>query len=106
MKRMLCLLLAGLMLLAAAACTEGQIPHAETPAEPKGNEPIEVTAEPEPVEEHPTEEPVEGMLLLSAFACTGIPTAEPAPEPKGDPVAEQPTETPEEITIEAPEESS
>ena len=47
-----------------------------------------------------------GMLLLSAFACTGIPTAEPAPEPKGDPVAEQPTETPEEITIEAPEESS
>lgn len=59
MKRMLCLLLAGLMLLAAAACTEGQIPHAETSAEPKGNEPIEVTAEPEPVEEHPTEEPVE-----------------------------------------------
>ena len=38
MKRMLCLLLAGLMLLAAAACTEGQIPHAET-ADPAGRIP-------------------------------------------------------------------
>lgn len=45
-----------------------------------------------------------GMLLLSAFACTGIQTAETAPETKNDPAVEQPTETPEEIPEEQPSE--
>ena len=64
MKRMLCLLLTGLMLFSAAACTGTQIPHAEAPADPEPEQTIEATVEPaeQPTEapaEQPTDEPVE-----------------------------------------------
>ncbi len=59
MKRLLSVLLAGLMLFSAAACTEGAIPHAETPNEPKEEPTVGTTDEPEVEQPEETTAPIQ-----------------------------------------------
>ncbi len=84
MKRLLCLLLTGLLILSAAACTAGRIPEAsqQNPAQPEQmpESSIEVTASPE-AEPEPTIE------------VTTSPETEPDPKAPVDPECE-PTEEP------------
>lgn len=67
MKRMICIFLTGLMLLSAAACSEGPVPHVDTPADPQGDETVETPSDPavgetaeqpeEPIELNPIDDP-------------------------------------------------
>ncbi len=77
MKRLLCMILAGLLLLTAAACTVDQIPHVEVPtdapsdpAEAPETEATEAEATPEPEE---TDE----ALILDPIPLTPLPLDNP-----------------------------